>query len=51
MLGLGYGLDDLGFNSKEIMLFSKMSRWAVEPTQPPIHWVSRFFFGVKVARA
>jgi hypothetical protein len=40
---LGYGLDDRWFESREglgIFLFTTASRPALEPTQPPIQWVS-----------
>jgi len=41
-----YRLEGLGFKSRyghEIFLFSKLSRPALEPTQPPIQWVAKFF--------
>jgi hypothetical protein len=35
----------------EIFIFSKTSRLALGPTQPPIQWVPRFCHGGKAARA
>jgi hypothetical protein len=43
-ISLGYGLDDRGFEARQglgIFLFTTASRTALEPTQPPIQWVSR----------
>ena len=39
-----------GFESRQeqqIILFYKSSRQSLEPTQPPVQWVSCFFFGKK----
>jgi hypothetical protein len=47
-------MDDLVFDSlqrQEIFLFSKYSRLALWPIQPPIQWVVGHFPGVKVAEA
>ena len=49
-----YGLDGPGFNcwqGQEMILFSKMSRPALEPIQPPTHWVINggYFSGIKAA--
>jgi hypothetical protein len=41
-MGLGYGLDDRGFESQQglgIFLLTTASRSALGPTQPPIQWV------------
>jgi hypothetical protein len=42
-MATGYGLDEQGFNTwwgLGIFPFDTMSRLALGPTQPPIHWVS-----------
>jgi len=42
-IALGYGLDDREFESRQglgIFLFSTASRPALEPTHPPIQWVT-----------
>jgi hypothetical protein len=42
-IALGYGLDDQGFESQQLLgifLFTTASRPALEPTQLPIQWVS-----------
>jgi hypothetical protein len=39
---MGYGLDDRGFESRQvfgIFLFTAACRPALGPTQPPIQWV------------
>jgi hypothetical protein len=39
---LGYRMDDRGFESQQrtgIFLFTKVSKPALEPTNPPIQWV------------
>jgi hypothetical protein len=48
------GLDDSGLDLRqvqEIFIFSKNSRSALGPFQPPAHWVLAFLFRVKVALA
>jgi hypothetical protein len=53
-LSLGYGLDDLGFESRQglgISLFATVSRPALGPTQPPIQCVQWLFPWGKVAGA
>jgi len=45
---IGYRLDGPGIETrqgKEIILASKSSRTALEPTQPPLQWVPVFFRG------
>jgi hypothetical protein len=45
-IGLGYGLDDLGFESRQglgIFLFATAPRPALGSTQPPIQWVQELF--------
>jgi hypothetical protein len=37
---LGWTAEEYCFEGQEIYVFSKMSRPAVELTQPPIQWVS-----------
>jgi hypothetical protein len=48
---MGYGLDCRGFESLQrlrIFLLTTMSRLALWPTQPPIHWVpGTFSLGLK----
>jgi hypothetical protein len=48
---MGWMIRVLGFDSQQglgIFLFTIASRMALEPTQPPIQWVSgAFFLGVK----
>jgi hypothetical protein len=50
-IGLGYGLDDRGFESRHglgIFLFTTSSTPGLGPTQPPIQWVPRALsLGVK----
>jgi hypothetical protein len=50
-MALGYGLDDLGFESRQgvgLYLFTTQSRPALGPNQPPIQWVPEaLFLGVK----
>ena len=50
VLKLGYGLQDSDFEYRqrqESCLFSKMSRTALRPTQPPIQGVPGLFCGLK----
>jgi hypothetical protein len=50
VIGMGYGLDGPGFESRqgnETFLFSKPSRPDLEPIQPPIQWVARYFLGLR----
>jgi hypothetical protein len=46
-IGLGYGLDGRGFESRQrlgIFIFTTTSRRAFGPTQPPIQWVPGALF-------
>jgi len=48
--GLGCGLDDTGFQSRQwqvVFLFKKAARRAMGPTQPPVQWILGIFPGVK----
>jgi hypothetical protein len=49
---MGYGLDDLEFESRQAKRFSlQQSRPAVGSIQSPVHWVPAFLCGGKVAEA
>ena len=49
---MGYGLDDLAFESREGKRFSlQQSRPVVGFSQSPVHWVPAFLFWGKVAEA
>jgi hypothetical protein len=49
-IATGYGLDDLGIESRWGRDFSHLSRPTLGPTQPPVQWVPGFFPGVKSGR-
>jgi hypothetical protein len=42
-----YRLNGLGIESLLVQNFPQLSRMALDPTQPPIQWITFFFPGVK----
>jgi hypothetical protein len=49
--GIGYNPEFESWQEKAVVLFSKMSRPALESTKPPVQGVPEFFSGEKAAGA